>query len=83
MGGALEGDTYRNVLFENPGHGNNWVKLKLIGEKANRAAIGARLKLTFVDFGKEARGASHRYKRRKFRSIVAAAGNRTGKGRTD
>ena len=53
MGGALEGDTYRNVLFENPGHGNNWVKLKLIGEKANRAAMGARLKLTFVDSGKK------------------------------
>src|SRR5687768_2073497 len=53
VGGALEGDTYRNVLFENPGHGNSWVKLKLIGEKANRAAIGARLKLTFVDSGKK------------------------------
>ena len=27
VGGAVEGDTYRNVLFENPGHGNSWVKL--------------------------------------------------------
>jgi hypothetical protein len=45
IGGAVEGDTYRNVLFENPGHGNTWVKLKLIGTRANRMAVGARLKL--------------------------------------
>ena len=83
MGGALEGDTYRNVLFENPGHGNGWVKLKLIGEKANRAAIGARLKLTFVDSGKKRRGASHSHERRKFRGIVAATGNWVGKSGTN
>jgi hypothetical protein len=51
MGGAVEGDTYQNVLYENPGHGNSWIKLKLIGDKANRAAIGARLKLTVTDQG--------------------------------
>jgi hypothetical protein len=53
IGGALEGDTYRNVLFENPGHGNSWVKLKLEGVKANRAALGARLKLTFMERGQK------------------------------
>ncbi|MGZ8900841.1 MAG: FG-GAP-like repeat-containing protein, partial [Limisphaerales bacterium] len=53
MGGAVEGDTYRNVLFQNPGHGNSWVKLKLHGVRANRAAIGARLKLTFLDGGQK------------------------------
>jgi hypothetical protein len=46
LGGAVEGDTYRNVLFENPGHGNAWIKLKLVGTRANRMAIGARIKLT-------------------------------------
>lgn len=46
MGGAVSGDTYRNVLYENPGHGNNWVKIKLAGSQANRAGLGARLKLT-------------------------------------
>ena len=46
MGGALSGDTYRNVFYENPGHGNNWIKIKLIGTRSNRAAIGARLKVT-------------------------------------
>jgi hypothetical protein len=45
MGGAYAGDTARSVLFENPGHGNNWVKLKLEGVQSNRAAIGARIKL--------------------------------------
>src|ERR1044071_1870366 len=28
MGGAVTGDVYHNVLFENPGHGNHWVTLK-------------------------------------------------------
>ncbi len=45
-GGAYSGDVYRNTLFENPGHGNNWLKLKLVGTKSNRAAIGARIKVT-------------------------------------
>ena len=33
-------------LFENPGHGNDWITLKLVGVKTNRAAIGARIKVT-------------------------------------
>jgi hypothetical protein len=36
-------------LFENPGHGNNWIALKLVGVKANRAAIGARITVTATD----------------------------------
>jgi len=46
MGGAYSGDHYRNVLYENPGHGNHWIKLKLEGVKSNRSAIGARIKVT-------------------------------------
>jgi hypothetical protein len=46
MGGAVSSDVYPNVLFLNPGHGNHWIKLQLVGVKANRSAIGARLKLT-------------------------------------
>lgn len=53
IGGAYVGDHYRNVLFENPGHGNNWVKLKLEGVQANRVAIGARIKLTVKEDGQE------------------------------
>jgi hypothetical protein len=46
IGGAYEGDSYYNALFENPGHGNAWLKLKLAGVKSNRSAIGARIKVT-------------------------------------
>jgi hypothetical protein len=43
MGGALPGDGYHNILFQNPGQGNNWLSVKLVGTKTNRAAIGARI----------------------------------------
>ena len=44
-GGAVNGDKYHNVLFQNPGQGNHWLTLKLVGKKTNRGAIGARIKL--------------------------------------
>jgi hypothetical protein len=49
MGGAFTGDVAHNVLFENPGHGNHWVKLKLEGVKSKPAAIGARIKVTVAN----------------------------------
>jgi hypothetical protein len=49
MGGAVEGDTYRNILFENPGNVNNWITLRLEGTKSNRKAIGARVSLHSLD----------------------------------
>jgi hypothetical protein len=45
MGGATASDKYHNVLFQNPGQGNHWLNVKLVGKKTNRAAIGARLKV--------------------------------------
>ncbi|HZN03866.1 MAG TPA: CRTAC1 family protein [Candidatus Polarisedimenticolia bacterium] len=45
VGGAFEADTFRNALFENPGHGNRFLALQLEGVKANRGAIGARLRV--------------------------------------
>jgi hypothetical protein len=46
IGGATPGDKYYSALFKNPGQSkNNWIKIKLIGSKTNRAAIGARLKI--------------------------------------
>ena len=44
-GGAVNGDKYHNVLFQNPGQGNHWLTVKLVGKQTNRAAIGARIKL--------------------------------------
>jgi FG-GAP-like repeat/ASPIC and UnbV len=46
LGGAFTGDGARNALFLNPGNTNHWLKLKLTGGKANRPAIGARIKIT-------------------------------------
>jgi len=45
MGGAVNGDKYHNILFQNPGNSNAWICLRLIGTKTNRAAIGARIKI--------------------------------------
>jgi hypothetical protein len=44
-GGTANGDKYHNVLFQNPGQGNHWLAVKLVGRKTNRAAIGARIKV--------------------------------------
>ncbi|HEY7449841.1 MAG TPA: FG-GAP-like repeat-containing protein [Vicinamibacterales bacterium] len=46
IGGATPGDSHPLRLFQNPGHGNDWIRLRLVGVKTNRAAIGARIKLT-------------------------------------
>jgi hypothetical protein len=45
MGGAIPGDKYHNVLFQNPGSANRWLTLKLVGKQTNRSAIGARIKI--------------------------------------
>jgi hypothetical protein len=53
MGGAYPGDAYQNSFYLNPGQNNNhWMKISLEGKDANRAAIGAKLKLTFDDNGR-------------------------------
>ncbi len=48
MGGAFEGDEAMNVLFENPGHGNDWITLELVGTISNRSAIGARIRVDVI-----------------------------------
>lgn len=45
MGGAYTADTYRSALFLNPGHDHHWITLKLEGVRANRAAIGSRIRV--------------------------------------
>jgi hypothetical protein len=51
MGGAQAGDTFDNVLFENPGFGNHWLKVSLVGVSSNRCGIGARLRVDVVERG--------------------------------
>ena len=53
LGGAVPGDKYNTVLFENPGQTNNWIAIKLVGVKSNRSAIGAKIKLTLKGPGAE------------------------------
>ena len=45
IGGAYPGDTYKSVLFENPGHGNHWISLELRGIKSNASALGTRVRI--------------------------------------
>ncbi len=45
LGGQVPGDQFHNVLFQNPGHGNAWLTVKLVGKKTNRPGIGARIKV--------------------------------------
>jgi hypothetical protein len=49
LGGAFPGDAFGDVLFENPGFGNHWLRVKLVGEQSNRSAIGARIRAEIVD----------------------------------
>lgn len=54
-GGAVPGDSHEFRLFENPGNGNDWINFKLVGVKTNRAAIGARIKVTVENEGQGTR----------------------------
>ena len=54
LGGAVPGDMFHTALFQNPGHPQHqWLTVKLVGKRTNRAAIGARLKIVMA--GKEPR----------------------------
>ena len=50
MGGAYTGDAYENSLYLNPGqNSNHWINISLQGTISNKAAIGARIKVTFKE----------------------------------
>ena len=51
MGGAFPGDRFGNVLYENPGFGNHWITIRLVGVRANRSAIGARIRADIIEDG--------------------------------
>jgi tetratricopeptide (TPR) repeat protein len=55
VGGAVPGDAHAFRLFQNPGNGNDWINIKLVGVKSNRSAIGARIKVTVENEGKASR----------------------------
>ena len=51
MGGFYQGDRYYDALYENPGSGNQWLTVELIGTTSNRSAIGARIRLDVEQAG--------------------------------
>jgi hypothetical protein len=51
MGGAFPGDKAHNAFYENPGFGNRWLTLRLVGVRSNRSAIGARIRAEIVEDG--------------------------------
>jgi len=51
-GGMFRGDTFGDVLFANPGNGAHWLEIRLVGKRANRSAIGARLRVDLRDDGR-------------------------------
>ena len=55
IGGAVPSDAHALRLFKNPGSGNDWINVRLVGVKTNRAAIGARIKVTVQDQGQPER----------------------------
>jgi hypothetical protein len=52
LGGSFPGDGYGNALFENPGFGNHWLTIKLVGKQSNRSGIGARIRAEIDEAGK-------------------------------
>jgi ASPIC and UnbV/FG-GAP-like repeat len=55
VGGAVPSDAHALRLFKNPGSSNDWINVRLVGVKTNRAAIGAQIKVTVQDQGQPVR----------------------------
>jgi len=51
MGGAFPTDVFTNAFYENPGFGNHWISIKLVGVRSNRSAIGARIRVDVTERG--------------------------------
>jgi hypothetical protein len=45
MGGAVKGDRYHNILFQNPGNPHAYITLQLEGTQSNKGAVGTRIKI--------------------------------------
>ncbi|MBI3466107.1 MAG: ASPIC/UnbV domain-containing protein, partial [Planctomycetes bacterium] len=52
MGGNYPGDRCHDALYQNPGFGNHWITVKLIGVESNRAGVGARIRVDVIEDGR-------------------------------
>ena len=55
FGGAIPSERHALRLFENPGNDNDWINVRLVGVKSNRAAVGARITVTVENDGHASR----------------------------
>jgi len=51
LGGAYPRERYLNALYLNPQQGYRWIVLRLEGRRANRFALGARIRVDVVERG--------------------------------
>jgi hypothetical protein len=51
MGGAFPGDRFADALFANPGNGNHWLAVDVVGSRSNRGAVGARIRVEVLEAG--------------------------------
>jgi hypothetical protein len=51
MGGAYTVDKFVDMLYENPGFGNNFVSVELVGFESNRFGVGSRIRVDVEDGG--------------------------------
>ena len=49
MGGSKPVDEYRDALYQNPGFGRTWLKIRVVGKTSNRSGIGARIHAQFKE----------------------------------
>jgi protein SCO1/2 len=49
MGGAVPSDKHTMRVYRNPGHGNDWLTVRLSGVKTNRSGVGAQIHVTLAD----------------------------------
>ena len=45
IAGAIPSDKHTVRVYQNPGNGNNWINVRLIGVKSNRSAVGAKIEV--------------------------------------
>jgi hypothetical protein len=81
MGGVYPSDRFWTSLYKNPGHGNHWIKLQLVGTTSNRFGVGARVRLVLPDLRRRpSRGARAGGQWRELRCLepAPAPGHRRG-----
>jgi len=44
LGGAVKDYAFATALFENPGHGNHWLTVRIVGHQTNRFGHGVRIR---------------------------------------